>query len=104
MRCLTVFGFFCLALINHTPAAADAAAGEKLYAAKGCMACHGPGGKSANPAAFPSTAGLDAAYIEEQMKAFRSGTRNNPLMTPMATGLTDQEITDLAAYLAAQPK
>jgi len=37
-----------------------------------------------------------------QLKAFRGGQRQNALMTPMATPLSDQDIDDLAAYFSAQ--
>ena len=82
--------------------AGDAAAGESIYAAKGCIACHGPGGNSANPAMFPKTAGLEEAYLAEQMTAFRDGARSNPMMSPMAVGLSDEDIANLAAYLSEQ--
>ena len=80
----------------------NAEAGADIYSSKGCIGCHGPGGNSPNPAMFPKTAGLDAAYLQQQLIAFRNGTRSNPMMSPMSTGLSDQEIADLAAYLAAQ--
>jgi cytochrome c553 len=80
----------------------EVAAGERAYASKGCMGCHGPAGNSPNPGTFPKTAGLEASYIEVQLKAFRSGERNNPMMSPMVRDLTDQEISSLAAYLAVQ--
>lgn len=83
-------------------AAGDATAGEQVYMVKACIGCHGPAGKSANPDIYPATAGKDAAFLVEQMKAFRDGTRASPLMTPMAAGLTDDDIANLAAYLSAQ--
>jgi cytochrome c553 len=80
------------------------AAGEQAYTSKGCMGCHWPAGNSPNPGTFPKTAGMEASYIVLQLKAFRSGERSNPLMTPMVSDLTDQEIASLAAYLAVQKK
>lgn len=66
-----------------------------------CMACHGPNGNSSNPE-WPSLAGQGARYLAEQLKLYREGKRNNPVMMPMATALSDQDIEDLAAYYAAQ--
>lgn len=86
----------------HSALAGDATAGEATYSAKGCMGCHGPAGNSPNPEMFPKTAGLAEAYLVEQLKAFRNGERSNPMMSPMASGLTDDEIANLATYLAAQ--
>src|SRR6185437_5866068 len=50
-----------------------------------CQACHGATGNSANPE-WPSLAGLGADYIAEQLKNFKDGKRNNPVMMPN-TGL-----------------
>ncbi|HEX7026405.1 MAG TPA: cytochrome c [Gammaproteobacteria bacterium] len=86
----------------HSAVAGDVAAGEAAYSAKGCMGCHGPAGNSPNPAMFPKTSGLEEGYLVTQLKAFRSGERSNPMMSPMANGLTDEEIANLSAYLAAQ--
>jgi len=77
----------------------DAAAGEKL--AGTCAACHGPAGVSGNPE-WPSLAQQNARYTFEQLKAFKEGTRKNPLMSAQAAGLTEQNMRDLAAYFAEQ--
>ncbi len=66
-----------------------------------CLACHGPNGNSVNPE-WPSLAGQGARYLAEQLKLFRAGKRTNPVMMPLAMGLSDQDIEDLAAYYAAQ--
>lgn len=66
-----------------------------------CSACHGPNGNSANPE-WPRLAGQSAVYIAEQLRLFRSGARANPVMQPLAAGLSDQDISDLAVYFEAQ--
>jgi cytochrome c553 len=66
-----------------------------------CSSCHGPNGNSTNPE-WPRLAGQSAVYIAEQLKLFRSGIRDNPVMKPMASGLSDQDIADLAVYYEAQ--
>jgi cytochrome c553 len=66
-----------------------------------CIACHGPGGNSVNPE-WPSLAGQGQAYVHKQLQAFKSGARKNPLMTPMAAGLSEEDMADLGAYFAAQ--
>ncbi len=93
---------FCIMVGMTTSAYADITQGENLYTSKGCIGCHGPAGNSPNPATFPKTAGLGRDYLVTQLKAFRDGTRNNPMMSPMSKGLTDEEINYLADYLAAQ--
>ena len=79
--------------------AGDPAAGEKKSAS--CAACHGASGNSTNPL-WPSLAGQNAAYLEKQLKDYRDGRRQDPIMAPMATALSDTDIADLAAYYAGQ--
>lgn len=76
-----------------------AASGATMAAV--CASCHGPNGNSANPE-WPRLAGQSAVYIAEQLRLFRSGVRNNPVMMPMAATLSDQDIADLAVYYQAQ--
>lgn len=66
-----------------------------------CTACHGVNGNSANPE-WPTLAGQSARYIEEQLRLFRAGHRNNAVMYPLAMALTDEDIADLAAYFSTQ--
>jgi len=66
-----------------------------------CSSCHGPNGNSTNPA-WPRLAGQSAVYIAEQLRLFRDGTRNNPIMKPLAGTLSDQDISDVAVYYEAQ--
>ena len=66
-----------------------------------CVACHGIDGNSANPE-WPSIAGQHESYFVRQLKAFRAGERQNPLMSPMAAGLSDEDIADLAAFYSSQ--
>ncbi|HWJ05669.1 MAG TPA: c-type cytochrome [Steroidobacteraceae bacterium] len=65
-----------------------------------CMACHGMDGNSANPE-WPSLAGQHASYITKQLKHFKANERSNPLMSPMAMMLGDQDVEDLAVYYAS---
>jgi len=82
-----------------TPAiAADAAAGKNKSAV--CAACHGPTGISAIPM-YPNLAGQKEAYLSKQLKNFRSGARKDPVMAPMAMGLSDEDIADISAYYAS---
>lgn len=66
-----------------------------------CFSCHGPDGNSQNPA-FPRLAGQNAVYIAQQLRLFKAGIRQNPVMQPMAAGLSDQDIDNLAVFFAAQ--
>jgi cytochrome c553 len=66
-----------------------------------CTACHGPNGNSANPE-WPRLAAQSAVYIAEQLKLFKTQVRANPVMMPMASGLSDQDVNDVAVYYQAQ--
>ncbi len=81
--------------------AADAEAG-KARAMAVCAACHGANGVSVGDS-IPNLAGQRAAYLETQLRAWKSGTRKNPLMNAIGAQLSDAEIPDLAAFFASLP-
>lgn len=79
--------------------AADPAAGKAKYQAT-CAACHGANGISIAPI-YPNLAGQKEQYLVAQLTAFRDGQRTNPIMQPMAKGLSNTDIANIAAYLSA---
>lgn len=89
-------------------AKADPAKGEALYT-KGdasrniaaCVSCHGPGGNS-TIVQNPKLSAQHEAYTFKQLADFKTPQRNNPIMTPIAKGLTDEEMRNIAAYLNTQ--
>lgn len=91
-----------LAVISSLPlvsyAAGDAEAGKAKSAT--CAACHGAEGISANDL-WPNLAGQKPGYLTKQMKAFRDGDRKDPMMSPMAATLTDEDIANLTAYFSS---
>ncbi|PRX38264.1 Cytochrome c553 [Meinhardsimonia xiamenensis] len=92
-------GAGALALALALPAAAqDIRAGRDK--ARMCTPCHGPLGIAVAPDA-PNLAGENAAYIAEQLRAFRDGRRAHHQMSIIASGLSDQDIADLAAWFEA---
>lgn len=95
MKRLTLTLFFTLMISGTAFAAGNAANGQDK--ARACQVCHGPGGKSTNPI-YPILSGQHAQYIEKQLRAFRDGTRKDPIMNGMAAPLNDQDIEDVAAY------
>ncbi|HSN70856.1 MAG TPA: c-type cytochrome [Steroidobacteraceae bacterium] len=97
--CVSVTALGALCLGSAALAQGSAEAGQAKAAT--CVACHGVDGHSVNPE-WPNLAGQHESYVERQLELFRSGARQNVLMTPMAMGLSDQDIADLAAYYAAQ--
>ena len=67
-----------------------------------CANCHGTDGRSVG--AVPGLAGMDRAYLVQQMGDFKSGKRPAAIMGQLAKGFTDEQIEQLAAYFAALKK
>lgn len=89
-----------LTLVLSSSVIADVGVGQSTYAARGCIGCHGAGGKSVVPT-FPSLIGRDAAFVRKNLTDFRSGARKNETMNPMAAGLSDDDIDNLADYIGS---
>jgi cytochrome c553 len=66
-----------------------------------CEACHGPQGKSTQPTT-PILAGQTSRYMYLELRDFQEGRRSNELMSPMAAGLTREEMHELSDYFARQ--
>lgn len=81
--------------------AADVEAG-KAKVATVCAACHGANGVSVSDA-IPNLAAQRAGYIEAQLKALKDGTRKNPIMNPIASQLSAEDMANVAAYFASLP-
>ena len=79
----------------------DAAAGQELGYT--CLGCHGiEGYRNAYPSyRVPKLGGQKAGYLVIALKGYRSGERSHPTMRAQATSMSDQEIEDVAAYLAS---
>lgn len=93
----------------------DIAAGKQRFEAtpeggQSCASCHLEGGAKSIDGNTPLLAGQYADYLEKALKDYRSGARVNVLMnaqvsaTEGANKLTDADIQNIAAYLAAQPQ
>lgn len=91
-----------IAILTATPAAAgDAEAGQKK--AETCIGCHGiPNYSNMYPTyKVPKIAGQHESTIIAALKAYRNGERQHATMSPQAAAMTDQDIEDIAAYLAS---
>jgi cytochrome c553 len=62
-----------------------------------CMTCHGPEGISTADY-VPNLAGLPREVIYKELMDYRAGKRNYVVMNAVATGLSDQDMADVAAY------
>jgi cytochrome c553 len=79
----------------------DAEAGQELGYT--CLGCHGiEGYRNAYPSyRVPKLGGQKAGYLVIALKGYRSGERSHPTMRAQAKSMSDQEIEDVAAYLAS---
>lgn len=75
----------------------------RAKALEACAACHGEQGVSVSPD-FPNLAGQSGPAIYKQIHDYRTDSRMNPVMAPIAKTLDDEQIADVAAFYAAQPK
>lgn len=96
-----------LAALSSMPAmgqsSGDANAAKAINSS--CTGCHTIAGYQASfPQVYrvPKIAGQSASYIEAALQAYQRGERSHPTMSAIATGLTDQQMADLAAYYAAR--
>lgn len=112
-----VMGLSAGSSMAQTATVPDVKRGETLYMAGdmergilACVACHGVGGNSPL-AMYPHVAGLPEGYTIAQLKNFQvpegatKAARTNPdgtptLMAPTVLKMNDQDMRDLAAYIA----
>jgi mono/diheme cytochrome c family protein len=102
-----VFFFAAVLLASAAPFAlaaskteADEKAGAALFVDKGCTFCHGVGGVGTSKA--PSLANLrkDKAWPADKIK--NQILNGGQKMPPFADSVTDQEVSQLIAYLLAK--
>lgn len=68
-----------------------------------CIGCHSiPGYQASFPQVYrvPKIGGQSPQYIEAALKEYRRGDRKHPSMTGIAKGLSDEQISSVAAYYA----
>ena len=68
-----------------------------------CARCHGTDGRGRGTGAFPKLAGQHEAYLYNALRAFAAGHRHSGIMEPVAAGLSDAEMRELARYYAKLP-
>jgi cytochrome subunit of sulfide dehydrogenase len=88
-----------IALIIFPSPAAENNRGAQLAAM--CAACHRLDGLNKG---IPSIIGLDEKKLADMMAEFKSNKRTSQIMNVVARSLSDEEIADLAHYLATRKK
>jgi cytochrome c553 len=86
----------------------QADSGEVAY--QTCISCHGDAGQGNAQLAAPALAGQGAAYLVRQLEHFKAGIRGGDArdtqgvqMKVMAATLSDEDILQVANYLAGLP-
>lgn len=75
------------------------AAAEKALV---CSACHGQKGISPS-GDWPNLAGQNEGYLLKQLRDFKSGARQDVVMSAQVALLEEQDLVNLAAYFAQMP-
>jgi cytochrome c553 len=81
-------------------AAGDAASGKQK--SQSCAACHGADGNTPTGPDFPRLAGQHYDYLLKTLRDYKSGLRKNAIMGGQVSGLSTQDMADLAAYFSSQ--
>jgi cytochrome c553 len=90
-----------LAATAFAPAWAEGNAAAGKQKTWTCEGCHGiPDYRTAYPDVYsvPKLGGQSAGYIVKALQDYKSGSRKNTTMRAIAARLSDEDITDLAAY------
>ena len=77
------------------------AADDIEVAAQVCSACHGEHGEPQDKTT-PIIWGQQQSYGVKQLHDYKSGDRANPIMSPMAEGIAQEDLRRMAAYFAAK--
>jgi cytochrome c553 len=67
-----------------------------------CAVCHGTDGWEVVTPDAARLAGQKALYLEQVLRDYRAGIRRHPVMQEQAAALSDQDISELAAYYASR--
>lgn len=88
--------------------AADLKKGQELVAKGACIACHGENLNKPVVAEYPKLAGQPADYLYHALKAYKVANnpnigRNNAIMAGQVAQFSNQDLKDMAAYIASLP-
>jgi cytochrome c553 len=103
VRSLLAIAVVGLVMSVSAEAAGDAARGKTLGYT--CLGCHGiESYKSVYPTySVPRLRGQQPDYIVAALQEYKKGERSHATMHAHASSMSDQDMEDLAAYLAGEP-
>jgi cytochrome c553 len=88
---------------GHADAGQKLATTKNAQTGQACVDCPGAAGNAPIDPTYPKLGGQYHDYIAHSLQMYRDGDRENALMASQAKGLTDQQISNLAAYFSTQP-
>lgn len=101
LLCAAAAAALSLSTYAQTPAAKpDLAKGEASFG-QVCVACHAADGNSTTPE-NPKLARQHPEYLIKQLQEFKSGKRENAIMVGFASALSDEDMRNIAYWLAEQ--
>ncbi len=90
----------CLLAAASASHAADPNLGRNLAAT--CANCHGTNGKAVTGAGMDSLAGESKTKLLQKLADFKSGDKPASIMHQISKGYTEEQLTLIAEYFAAQ--
>ena len=100
---------FTSIVLLHVANAASVSKGQALVEKANCASCHGAGLNAPILPVYPKLAGQYSDYIYYTLKAYKVGNgnaqygRNNAIMGSQVQSFSDNDLQDIAAYIASLP-
>ena len=101
MKSIALISAAAFAVLGAPAIAKDYEAGKKKVQ-EVCAACHGEDGNKGMTPDTPHLGGQYYDYLVHALEQYKKGKRQNPLMSPMAQPLTDEDIRNVAYYFSQQ--
>ncbi|OUW05064.1 MAG: hypothetical protein CBD16_01360 [Betaproteobacteria bacterium TMED156] len=68
-----------------------------------CAGCHGKDGINGIFPSYPILAGQHQDYLQQALNDYKSGARNNAVMSGIAGTLSREDIINISAYFSSLP-
>ena len=101
LLCLLALALGSAGSLAQAPSTAPDPAKGAAIATSVCAACHTADG-SRGTAANPIIQGQHPDYLVKQLAEFKAGKRENPIMRPIASTLSDADMKNVAAFYAGK--
>lgn len=100
---LGIIVFVITTTLNAATAGEDIVRQGNGKGAAPCMSCHGDLKQNSTAVDYPNLAGQPSGYLVKQLEDFASQRRMNPVMQPIASALSAEDIKAVTDYYARLP-